>query len=135
MLYEVITSVITQSGSTHGIYPAFEGQKYFLRISLRPEPIPMEVKIILLGSYHLFHLLQNYDSKFNKIFKVRADFDHEVIKNDVITSYSIHYTKLYEFSSVETSFPPASQKRLTAVLPPLVSLTSRVINPSPLPAR
>ncbi|MBU1161676.1 MAG: AAA family ATPase, partial [Proteobacteria bacterium] len=50
--------------------------------SIRPEPIPMEVKVILLGSYHLFHLLQNYDSKFNKIFKVRADFDHEVIKND-----------------------------------------------------
>ncbi len=50
--------------------------------SIRPEPIPMEVKVILLGSYHLFHLLQNHDSKFNKIFKVRADFDHEVIKND-----------------------------------------------------
>jgi len=57
--------------------------------SLRPEPIPMEVKIILLGSYHLFHLLQNYDSKFNKIFKVRADFDHEVIKNeDTIQNYA-----------------------------------------------
>jgi len=50
--------------------------------SIRPEPIPMEVKVILLGSYHLFHMLQNHDSKFNKIFKVRADFDHEVIKND-----------------------------------------------------
>lgn len=50
--------------------------------SIRPEPIPLEVKIILLGSYHLFHLLQNHDSKFNKIFKVRADFDNEVIKND-----------------------------------------------------
>jgi lon-related putative ATP-dependent protease len=50
--------------------------------SLRPEPIPLEVKVILLGSYHLFHLLQNHDSKFNKIFKVRADFDYEVEKND-----------------------------------------------------
>ena len=57
--------------------------------SLRPEPIPLEVKVILLGSYHLFHLLQNYDSKFNKIFKVRADFDHEVIKNnDTIQNYA-----------------------------------------------
>ena len=57
--------------------------------SLRPEPIPLEVKVILLGSYHLFHLLQNYDSKFNKIFKVRADFDHEVAKNnDTIQNYA-----------------------------------------------
>jgi lon-related putative ATP-dependent protease len=57
--------------------------------SLRPEPIPLEVKVILLGSYHLFHLLQNHDSKFNKIFKVRADFDHEVVKNnDTIQNYA-----------------------------------------------
>jgi lon-related putative ATP-dependent protease len=45
--------------------------------SLRPEPIPLEVKVILLGNYGTFQMLQNYDWKFNKIFKVRADFDHE----------------------------------------------------------
>ena len=46
--------------------------------SLRPQPIPLEVKVILLGSYDAFEFLQNYDPKFNKIFKVRADFDQEV---------------------------------------------------------
>lgn len=46
--------------------------------SLRPAPIPLEAKVLLLGSYEAFELLQNYDSKFNKIFKVRADFDQEV---------------------------------------------------------
>ena len=46
--------------------------------SLRPQPIPLEVKVVLVGSYSLFQLLQNNDSKFNKIFKVRADFDFEV---------------------------------------------------------
>jgi len=46
--------------------------------SLRPQPIPLESKVILLGSYDAFEFLQNYDSKFNKIFKVRADFDQEV---------------------------------------------------------
>jgi lon-related putative ATP-dependent protease len=45
--------------------------------SLRPEPIPMEVKVILVGNYRTFELLQNHDPKFNKIFKVRADFDYE----------------------------------------------------------
>jgi lon-related putative ATP-dependent protease len=49
--------------------------------SLRPEPIPLDVKVILLGEYEPFHVLQNYDSKFNKIFKVRADFDYEVKRN------------------------------------------------------
>jgi predicted ATP-dependent protease len=50
--------------------------------SLRPEPIPLDVKVILLGGYEPFHYLQNYDSKFNKIFKVRADFDYEVKRNE-----------------------------------------------------
>ena len=50
--------------------------------SLRPEPIPLDVKVILIGGYQPFEVLQNYDSKFNKIFKVRADFDHEVERSD-----------------------------------------------------
>jgi lon-related putative ATP-dependent protease len=50
--------------------------------SLRPQPIPLDVKVILLGSYMHFQILQNYDSKFNKIFKVRADFDHEVTRTE-----------------------------------------------------
>jgi len=50
----------------------------FAMASLRPEPFPLEVKVILLGGYEPFQILQNHDSKFNKIFKVRADFDYEV---------------------------------------------------------
>jgi len=45
--------------------------------SLRPEPISLDVKVILIGSYEVFQTLQNHDSKFDKIFKVRADFDYE----------------------------------------------------------
>jgi lon-related putative ATP-dependent protease len=57
--------------------------------SLRPQPIPLDVKVVLLGSYHLFHVLQNTDSRFNKIFKVRADFDYEVERNeDTVQKYA-----------------------------------------------
>ena len=48
---------------------------------LRPAPIPLEVKVILLGSYDNFEVLQNHEPRFNKIFKVRADFDYEVEKS------------------------------------------------------
>ena len=48
--------------------------------SLRPEPIPLDIKVILLGPYEPFQLLQNFDAKFNKIFRVRADFDYEVAR-------------------------------------------------------
>ena len=57
--------------------------------SLRPEPIPLDVKVILLGSYTVFEQLQNFDSKFDKIFKVRADFDNEVdLTADTIQQYA-----------------------------------------------
>jgi lon-related putative ATP-dependent protease len=49
--------------------------------SLRPQPIPIDVKVILMGGYDIFQKLQNFDAKFNKIFNVRADFDYEVEKN------------------------------------------------------
>jgi lon-related putative ATP-dependent protease len=81
--------------------------------SLRPEPIPMEVKIILLGSYHLFHLLQNYDSKFNKIFKVRADFDHEVIKNDDTIQ---NYARFIARACKEEELLPLTPKGVAAIV-------------------
>ena len=81
--------------------------------SLRPEPIPIEVKVILLGSYHLFHLLQNYDSKFNKIFKVRADFDHEVVKNDDTIQ---NYARFIARACNEEGLLPLTPKGVAAIV-------------------
>jgi lon-related putative ATP-dependent protease len=61
----------------------------FGTVSLRPAPIPLEVKVVLLGSYDDFEVLQNYDHRFNEIFKVRADFDYEVEKTaDTVQQYA-----------------------------------------------
>jgi predicted ATP-dependent protease len=57
--------------------------------SLRPAPVDLDVKVILLGGYEPFQLLQNFDSKFNKIFRVRADFDYEVARtNETVYLYA-----------------------------------------------
>ncbi len=45
---------------------------------LRPEPIPVDVKVILVGPPLIYHLLQAYEEDFSKIFKVKADFDVDV---------------------------------------------------------
>lgn len=45
--------------------------------SLKPAPIPLNVKVVLVGGYEPFRALQSADPRFNKIFKVRADFDYE----------------------------------------------------------
>ncbi|ACN15439.1 LonB [Desulforapulum autotrophicum HRM2] len=58
------------------------GQADYGMPSLKPAPIPLNVKVILVGGYEPFRLLQSEDSRFNKIFKVRADFDYEAEKTD-----------------------------------------------------
>ncbi len=42
---------------------------------LKPEPIPLNVKVILTGSPLYYYLLYTYDEDFQELFKVRADFD------------------------------------------------------------
>ncbi|MGQ9630463.1 MAG: Lon protease family protein [bacterium] len=42
---------------------------------LKPEPIPLDVKIIIIGDPHTYHLFYNFDDDFREMFKVRADFD------------------------------------------------------------
>ncbi|MFP3903718.1 MAG: Lon protease family protein, partial [Armatimonadota bacterium] len=51
-------------------------------VSLEPEPIPLDVKIVLIGSPMLYHLLYQYDEDFRKLFKVKADFDTEIDRQD-----------------------------------------------------
>lgn len=49
--------------------------------TLKPEPIPLDVKIIVIGDHYTYHLLHNYDEEFRKLFKIMADFDIEMVKN------------------------------------------------------
>jgi lon-related putative ATP-dependent protease len=47
----------------------------FTTSSMKPEPIEMDIKVIILTDTYIYHLLQHYDEDVPKIFKVRADFD------------------------------------------------------------
>lgn len=50
-------------------------------VSLDPEPIPLDVKIILFGDYKTYQLLQHYDAEFSELFRVTADFEDEMDRN------------------------------------------------------
>ena len=49
---------------------------------LKPEPIPIDVKLVLIGSNTLYHTLYRLDDDFRKIFQVKADFDDEIRRSD-----------------------------------------------------
>ncbi|MFO7934617.1 MAG: ATP-binding protein [Bacteroidales bacterium] len=50
--------------------------------SLRPEPIPLNLQIILIGRPEYYHLLYAYDSEFRDLFKIKAEFDTTLEMNE-----------------------------------------------------
>ncbi len=42
---------------------------------IKPEPIPLDVKVVLIGNPLIYYLLQRFDEDFDKLFKIKADFD------------------------------------------------------------
>lgn len=55
---------------------------YIVTSTLKPEPIEIDVKIILIGDAYTYSVLYSYDEDFRKLFKIMADFDIEVDRND-----------------------------------------------------
>ncbi|MCG6985468.1 MAG: AAA family ATPase [Thiocapsa sp.] len=56
-------------------------------LSLEPEPIPLDVKVVMLGERHIYYLLYQLDPEFSELFKVAVDFDEEVERgpeNDLV---------------------------------------------------
>ncbi|MCB1950127.1 ATP-binding protein [Nitrosomonas sp.] len=58
------------------------GQIYSLvnTVSLEPEPIPLKVKVVLIGDRMLYYLLHAYDPEFKQLFKIAADFEERVAR-------------------------------------------------------
>lgn len=54
---------------------------YAITSSLKPEPIPLDVKVIIIGDEYIYNMLYAYDDDFRKLFKIKADFDIEMKKD------------------------------------------------------
>jgi lon-related putative ATP-dependent protease len=62
---------------------------------IQPEPIEIDTKVILVGSQVVYTLLSEYEDDFNKIFKIKADFDYEIKRTDeVLVEYARVIKKL-----------------------------------------
>lgn len=57
-------------------------------VTLSPESIPLKLKIILVGTNYTYSLLSQYDYDFNKLFKIKSEFDSK-IENEKISTENI----------------------------------------------
>ena len=81
------------------------GQAYSLvsTVSLEPDPIPLSVKVVLVGERMLYYLLQAFDPEFPTLFKVAADFEDEVDRTEENTTL---YVRLLATSARRDSLRP-----------------------------
>ncbi len=53
---------------------------YFTPSGMKPEPIDISVKVVLVGDYYLYRLLYAHDEDFRKVFKIKSDFVQDMEK-------------------------------------------------------
>ncbi len=59
--------------------------------SIRPEPVPLSLKVVLIGTPDLYYALSKNDPEFGKLFKVKADFDMEMDRSEERMSKYLHF--------------------------------------------
>lgn len=71
------------------IYSAGERLGLLSTVSLKPEPVPLKVRVILIGERQHYYLLSALDPDFPQLFKLEADFDdHLPLADDSRTGYA-----------------------------------------------
>jgi predicted ATP-dependent protease len=91
------------------------GQVYSLvsTVSLEPEPIPLTVKVVLIGERILYYLLSSYDPEFSELFKVSADFEDEMARDP---ENSLAFARLLASSVKKLGLRPFDREAVARVL-------------------
>ena len=81
--------------------------------AMKPEPIPLDVKIVLIGNPEIYYLLYNLDEEYRELFKVKADFDHRIDR----TEESIdHYAAFVATKAKEETLMPFAREGVARVV-------------------
>jgi len=112
---------------------------YFISATgLKPEPIDMQVKVVVLGSPYLYAMLRQYDEDVAKIFKVRADYESSMDLNDdsimqvarfIKTEVDKHKLRPFNVSGVSAVMEEAvrwsgRQEKISTAFPAMADLLS-----------
>ncbi|WP_374650824.1 Lon protease family protein [Dongia sp.] len=81
-------------------------------VSLRPEPMPLDLKIILIGSPRIYYLLSLLDPEFSTLFKVSAEFDDQVDRNPAATREYADFVACIVAREKLRSFEPGAVARV-----------------------
>jgi lon-related putative ATP-dependent protease len=82
-------------------------------ISIEPEAVPLNVKIVLFGDRETWMLLQEYDSEFAELFRVTADFENEMYRTE---ESQLLYAKFISSLVVEKKLLHCTNKAVARII-------------------
>ncbi|RRS31716.1 MAG: ATP-dependent protease [Epsilonproteobacteria bacterium (ex Lamellibrachia satsuma)] len=82
-------------------------------LTLEPETIALDIKIVLIGSRILYYLLYNYDPEFKELFKINADFENDTPRND---ENSLLYAKMIGMIARDNALLPLDREAVGKVI-------------------
>lgn len=82
-------------------------------ITLKPEVIPLNVKIILVGNADIYYLLEAMDDEFNESFRVLADFDYRIPRTPATMK---HFAQLMIKQASDAKTPPLTQAAIESLI-------------------
>lgn len=88
---------------------------------LKPEPVDVDIKVILIGNPMFYHLLYIYDEDFKEIFRVKADFDTSTRKSsEVISTYAMMIRR----NAAEQKLLPIDKEAIAEI----INYSSRIVS-------
>ena len=81
--------------------------------SLEPEPIPLEVKVVLVGERRIYYLLHEFDPEFAKLFKVAADFEEDLPRE---AGTELAYARVIATCARREKLRPLEREAVAAVI-------------------
>jgi lon-related putative ATP-dependent protease len=88
---------------------------------IKPEPIPLDVKVIIIGGGYYYNVLYAYDDYFEKLFKIRVDFDYEMRLNDANMAEIVRFIKEY----ADTACLPFTKEAVAGIIEHATRLAER----------
>jgi predicted ATP-dependent protease len=82
-------------------------------VSLAPEPVPLDLKLVLVGERRLYYLLHAFDPDFAELFKVAVDFEEDMRRGDAADS---HYARLLATLARRESLRPIARAGLARLV-------------------
>ncbi|NOQ12912.1 MAG: AAA family ATPase [Methyloprofundus sp.] len=82
-------------------------------VTLKPEVIPLNIKVILVGSREIYYLLQDYDNEFNEMFRILADFDYDIPRT---ANNMLEFAQLMKQQAQDSGAKPLAKSAIISLM-------------------